>query len=69
MKLMNNQAFSLIELMIVVAIIIFLAVISVPQYFKYQAKARQAEVAVNLASLHTAMQSYFIEDGNIPYLL
>ena len=66
---MNKPAFSLIELMIVVAIIAFLATISVPQYLKYQAKARQAEVAVNLASMHTAMQAYFIEHGKYTNIL
>ncbi|MFA6527559.1 MAG: prepilin-type N-terminal cleavage/methylation domain-containing protein [Candidatus Babeliales bacterium] len=59
----NMSAFTLIELMIVVAIIAFLATLAVPQYFKYQMRARQAEVAMNLASLHTAMQAYFAEHG------
>lgn len=66
---MNKNAFTLIELMIVVAIIAFLATVSVPQYFKYQAKAKQAEVAANLASLHTAMQAYFIEHGEYTTVL
>lgn len=61
---MRKQAFTLIELMIVVAIIAFLATISIPQYLKYQAKAKQAEVAANLASLHTAMQAFFVEHGH-----
>ncbi|MCF7799477.1 prepilin-type N-terminal cleavage/methylation domain-containing protein [Candidatus Babeliales bacterium] len=60
---MKNYAFSLIELMIVVAIIAFLATISIPKYFSYYAKAKQAEVAINLASLHTAQQSYWAEHG------
>lgn len=63
MKCQNAHAFTLIELMIVVAIIAFLATLAVPQYFKYQLRARQAEVAMNLASLHTAMQTYFAEHG------
>lgn len=66
---MNQRSFTLIELMIVVAIIAFLATVSVPQYFKYQAKAKQAEVAANLASLHTAMQAYFIEHGQYTNVL
>ena len=60
---MKRSAFSLIELMIVVAIIAILASISIPKYFKYYAKARQAEVAVLLASLHTAQQAYWAEHG------
>ena len=60
---MNNRAFTLIELMIVVSIIAFLAVLAVPQLMHYKAKAYQAEVAMNLASLHTAEQAYFAEHG------
>jgi len=58
-----HKAFTLIELMIVVAIIAFLAAIAIPQYFTYQAKARQTEVSIILASLHTAQQAYFAEHG------
>ena len=66
---MNKQAFTLIELMIVIAIIAFLATISIPQYFKYQAKAKQAEVSMNLASLHLAEQAYFAEHGEYTSVL
>ena len=60
---MNSKSFTLIELMIVVAIVAFLATISVPHYVKYLAKARQAEVMVNLAALHTALQTYHAQNG------
>jgi prepilin-type N-terminal cleavage/methylation domain-containing protein len=60
---MKKYGFTLIELMIVVAIIVFLAVLAVPQLFHYKAKAYQAEVAMNLASLHTAQQVYFAQHG------
>lgn len=60
---MKNLGFTLIELMIVVAIIAFLSVLAVPHLFKYKAKAYQAEVAMNLASLHTAQQVYFAQHG------
>ena len=66
---MKSHGFTLIELMIVVVIIAFLAALAVPQYFKYQAKARQAEVAVMLASLHTAMQAYYAEHGEYTNVL
>ncbi len=55
---MRKHAFTLIELMIVIGIIVFLASISIPKYVNYTLRARQAEVAVNLASLHSAMQMY-----------
>lgn len=66
---MQKKGFTLIELMVVVAIVFFLAAISVPQYFKYLARVKQAEVAVNLASLHTAMQTYYAEHGQYPITL
>ncbi len=66
---MLKKAFTIIELMIVVAIIAFLATICVPKYFNYYAKAKQAEVAVNLASLHTAQQAYWAENGTYSKVL
>ncbi len=60
---MKKYGFTMIELMIVVSIIAFLATISIPRYFNYYAKAKQAEVSVNLASLHTAQEAYFAEHG------
>ena len=60
---MKKSAFSLIELMVVVAIIAFLASVSVPHYFKYVSKARQAEVAMMLSSIFTAQQTYWAEHG------
>jgi len=59
----NRQAFTLIELMVVVAIIAFLSSIAIPRYFRYYAKAKQVEVAIILASLHTAQQMYWAEHG------
>lgn len=63
------RAFTLIELMIVVAIVGLLVTIAVPQYFKYLAKAKQTEVMVNLASLHTAQQAYFASNGRYTNVL
>jgi len=66
---MKKVGFTIIELMIVVAIIAFLAVLVVPQLFRYQAKAYQAEVAMNLASLHTAEEAYFAQHGHYSSVL
>ena len=54
----NNKAFSMIELMVVVAIIGVLAAIGIPEYSKFQAKARQSEVKLALAALFTAEESF-----------
>ena len=50
-------------MMVVVTIIIFLASVAVPRLFKYSARAKQAEVALILASLHTAQQIHKSEYG------
>ena len=49
--------------MIVVAIVVFLATIAIPRYGTYFAKARQAEVAMILGSLHTAQVAYHATHG------
>jgi type IV pilus assembly protein PilA len=54
----NKKAFSMIELMVVVAIIGVLAAIGIPQYSKFQAKARQSEAKLALAALFTAEESF-----------
>ena len=59
--LKNKKGFSLVELMVVVAIIGILASIAVPSLQKYMAKARQAEAKTSLASLYTAEKAFFAE--------
>ena len=51
----------MIELMIVVAIIGILAAIAIPNYLKYQAKAKQAEVKSNIKGIYTVETTYFSE--------
>ncbi len=60
---MKKNGFSLIELMIVVAIIAFLAMISVPTFRRFLAKAKRAEAYVNLSSIYAAQKAYWAEHG------
>jgi len=62
-RIMNRKGFSLIELMIVVAIIGILAAIAVPNFQKFQRKAKQAEARGMLGSYHTAVKSAAAEVG------
>ncbi len=57
----SNKGFSLVELMVVVAIIGILAAIAIPSVSKYMAKARQSEAKANLSSLYTAEKAFFAE--------
>lgn len=57
----NRRGFSLTELMIVVAIIGILAVIAIPNFLKYQARAKQSEAKNNLVAIHTSELAYFAE--------
>ncbi|WP_413575141.1 type IV pilin protein [Bdellovibrio sp. HCB290] len=57
----SQAGFSLVELMVVVAIIGVLASIAVPAVNKYIAKARQSEAKTNLASLYTSEKAFYSE--------
>lgn len=58
-----KQGFSLIELMIVVAIIAFLAMVSMPTFSKFLAKAKRSEAHMQLSSIYTAQKAYWAEHG------
>lgn len=57
----SQSGFSLVELMVVVAIIGVLASIAVPAINKYLAKARQSEAKTNLSSLYTSEKAFYAE--------
>lgn len=64
--LFNSKGFSLIELMVVVAIIAVLASFAIPQYQSFQAKARQKEGLTLLNSFYVAAKATEAEQGIIP---
>jgi type IV pilus assembly protein PilA len=59
----SNKGFTLIELMIVVAIIGILAAIAIPNFLRFQLKSKSSEGKVNIAAIRTAQESYMAEFG------
>ena len=57
----KNEGFTLIELMIVVAIIAILAAIAIPNFLKFISKTRRAEVKYNLEAIYKAEISWYGE--------
>ncbi len=55
---MNNKGFSLVELIIVIAIMAVLIVVLAPQYLKYVEKSRNSTDVSNATEMVTAMQVY-----------
>jgi len=63
---MKQQGFTLIELMIVVAIVGILAAIALPAYQDYTVRAKLAEVMVIASKDKTSVSEFFISRGNMP---
>ena len=60
----GHKGFTLIELMIVVAIIGILAAIAIPNFLAHQAKSKQSEAKVNLGAIFVSAVSYQAESGD-----
>ena len=57
----NQKGFTLIELMIVIAIIGILAAIAIPNYLGYSCKAKQSEAKSSLGAIATCQEAYKAE--------
>ncbi len=73
-EILRKRGFTLVELMIVVAVLGILMIVAIPMYRNFQKKAKQAEARSNLGGIRTAMIAYYAENntylvGNIGSLV
>ncbi|MFZ4713029.1 MAG: type IV pilin protein [Bacteriovoracaceae bacterium] len=58
-SLKRDAGFTLVELMVVVAIIGLLSAVAIPNFKKYQAKSKTSEAKLQLAAAYSAMTSFY----------
>jgi len=62
MKNKNNKGFSLIEVMIVVAIFGIITAVATPSYMEYVRKGKRADAKVELLRLSQMQESFFVQN-------
>jgi general secretion pathway protein G len=60
------KGFTLIELMVVMAILATLAFIVVPRFMDEPEKAKRLKAEVTIANLETALKTYYLDNGVYP---
>ena len=62
----NQKGFTLIELMIVVAIIGILAAVAIPAFMDYMKKGKRSEAELNLNAIGKSGKTYYVENSQFP---
>lgn len=66
---MRKKAFTLIELLIVVAIIAILAAIAVPNFLEAQVRSKVSRTKADMRSVATALEAYAVDHNKVPPML
>jgi len=61
-----QKGFSLIELMVIVAVVAFLATIALPAYQNYVIRTKIAEIMVFADSARSNLSEYYLTEGQMP---
>ncbi len=64
----NRKGFTLVELLVVVAIIGILAAIAIPQFAAYRTRAYNGSTQSDLRNFKTAMEAYYADYQRYPGL-
>jgi type IV pilus assembly protein PilA len=65
----SNSGFTLVELIIVVALIGILILIGIPQYQSYRARSYNGNAIADLRNLRSGMEAFMSDRGSYPSLL
>jgi type II secretory pathway pseudopilin PulG len=63
---MHRKGFTLLDLIVAIAIIIILAAIAIPSYLKMMDKARRSAVVAEFANLATVLETFNTDWGHYP---